>query len=93
VIDTIRTAAGSADNQVTIMADLPGHKMRIGQLAEEPVLLRVGDPFTLTTKEVIGDQQRASVNFPCLPTVAKSGDIMLTVAHLCNNVSVNAEGI
>jgi pyruvate kinase len=32
------------------MGDLPGPKMRIGQLAEEPVELKPGDIFTLTTE-------------------------------------------
>jgi pyruvate kinase len=76
VIDTIRTAARKAGKQVTIMADLPGPKMRIGQLAEESINLMRGDAFTLTTDEIVGDHQRAFVNFPCLPGVLKPGDVL-----------------
>ena len=58
-IDNLRRAARSAGRRVTIMADLPGPKMRIGQLAKEPIELKRGDAFTLTTNEVIGDHQHA----------------------------------
>ena len=37
------------------MADLSGPKMRIGTIDPEPVELRPGDAFTLTTQDVIGD--------------------------------------
>jgi pyruvate kinase len=76
VIAAIRAAARVTGKRVTIMADLPGPKMRIGQLAEEPVELERGSTFTLTTHEIIGDRQRVSVNFPRLAEVVKPGDIL-----------------
>jgi pyruvate kinase len=75
-IDNLRCAARSAGKCVTIMADLPGPKMRIGQLAEEPIELKRGDDFTLTTNEIIGDRQRAFASFPRLPAVVKPGDVL-----------------
>jgi pyruvate kinase len=56
VIDNIRAAARAVGDRVAIMADLPGPKMRIGELAEEPIELVPGDPFTLTTEEIVGRQ-------------------------------------
>ena len=47
VIDKIRTLEGKTGRHVAIMADLPGPKMRIGQLAQEPIELRSGDHFIL----------------------------------------------
>jgi len=76
VINNLRRAACMAGNPVTIMADLPGPKIRIGQLAEEPVTLQQGELFTLTTADIIGDLQRVSVNFPSLPAVVKPQDIL-----------------
>jgi len=67
VIDNIRTAARAVGKRVAIMADLPGPKMRIGQLAEEPIELVPGDPFTLTTEEIVGDNKRVSMSFAGLP--------------------------
>lgn len=75
-INNLRRAAHTAHKCVTIMADLPRPKMRIGELAEELVTLKRGDAFTLTTDEIIGDQQRASVSFSRLPAVVKAGDVL-----------------
>ena len=52
-IENIRAASRSVGQPVAIMADLSGPKMRIGQLAEEPIQLQSGDPFTLTAEEIV----------------------------------------
>ena len=75
-INSIRRAADAAGVPIAIMADLPGPKMRIGQLAKEPVELQPGSTFTLTTEDVIGDEQRASVTFPRLSQAVKKGDAL-----------------
>jgi pyruvate kinase len=76
VIDTLRSASRATGRRVAIMADLSGPKMRIGKLKEEPVELRVGETFTLTTKEIVGDVTRASVSFSRLPKAVKPGDAL-----------------
>ncbi len=73
-IERIRAAATAVGEQVAIMADLPGPKMRIGELEEEPIWLRAGEHFTLTTEELVGNQDRASVSFERLPDVVQAGD-------------------
>jgi len=75
-IANLRQTARTAGKRVTIMADLPGPKMRIGELADEPVELKPGDAFTLTTKEITGNQQHAFVTFEGLPAVVKAGDFI-----------------
>jgi len=75
-IANLRRAARTAGKRVSIMADLPGPKMRIGQLADEPIELEQGKTFTLTTNEVIGNRQRAFMTFPRLPAVVKAGDTL-----------------
>jgi len=76
VIDNLRAASVKTGRRLTIMADLPGPKMRIGKLAVEPVQLKAGDTFTLTTDEIIGDNTRVSVSFEMLPQAVKSRDIL-----------------
>jgi pyruvate kinase len=76
VIDTLRSASRATRRRVAIMADLSGPKMRIGKLKEEPVELKVGEVFTLTTKEILGDVTRASVSFSRLPKAVKPGDAL-----------------
>ena len=75
-IGNLRTAARSAGRRLAIMADLPGPKMRIGRLAREPVELKPGDDFVLTTGDIVGDSGRASVTFQRLPQVVRSGDTL-----------------
>lgn len=76
VIENLRAVARTTGWRVAIMADLPGPKMRIGQLALEPIELLSGDTFTLTTQEIIGDAGRASVSFARLPQVVKPKDAL-----------------
>jgi pyruvate kinase len=73
-IERVRAAAAELGRPVAIMADLPGPKMRIGKLAEEPVQLVAGETFTLTTEAVLGSRLRVSVSFPGLPASVHPGD-------------------
>ena len=73
-IQKIRAASQATGKQVAIMADLPGPKIRIGQIAEEPIELKPDDAFTLTTDEIVGDAGRVSVSFAPLPKAVKPGD-------------------
>jgi pyruvate kinase len=73
-IEKVRAASQTTGRQVAIMADLPGPKMRIGQIAEEPIELKPDDSFTLTTEDIVGDAGRVSVSFSPLPQAVKPGD-------------------
>jgi pyruvate kinase len=73
-IARIRAAERATGMRVAILADLPGPKMRIGKIDPEPILLKPGDPFTLTSDEIIGNAQRVSMSFERLPRVVKAGD-------------------
>jgi len=73
-IKNLREASQRTGHRLTIMADLPGPKMRIGELKEEPIQLKVEDEIILTTEEIIGDQNRVSVTFKELPLTVKVGD-------------------
>src|SRR5271157_4940246 len=76
VIEDIRAAARATGRRVAIMADLPGPKMRIGKFASEPVDLKPGGFFTLTTDDITGDAHKVSVTFSRLPQVVKTGDTL-----------------
>jgi pyruvate kinase len=74
IIAKIRAASLATGKRVAIMADLPGPKMRIGEIADEPIELSPDDSFTLTTDDIVGDARRVSVSFAQLPQSVKSGD-------------------
>ena len=74
VIQRIREAARASGRRVAIMADLPGPKLRLGKIDPEPIQLVAGEHFTLTSEDIVGNAQRASMTFPQLPRVVKSGN-------------------
>jgi pyruvate kinase len=76
VIANLRAAAVATGRRLAIMADLPGPKMRIGKFDSEPIELKPGELFTLTTDDIIGDARRVSVTFTRLPQVVKPGDTL-----------------
>ena len=53
-VNALREAAGVTGQRLAIMGDLPGPKMRIGQLAEEPIILQRDQIFSLYKTERIG---------------------------------------
>ena len=73
-ISRIRAAERATGLRVAIMADLPGPKMRLGKIDPEPILLRAGENFALTSDEIIGNRDRVSMSFARLPKVVKPGD-------------------
>jgi len=89
-IENLRAAARAAGRDVAILADLPGPKIRLGVIADEPVELVVGQTFTLTTEDVTGGPARAFVSFAGLPRVAKPGDRLFVNDGL---VHLQVEGV
>ena len=73
-IARIRAAQQATGRRVAIMADLPGPKMRLGKIDPEPIQLRPGESFCLTSDDIVGNQQRVSMSFDRLPQVVKPGD-------------------
>lgn len=74
VIRRLREAASETGRRLAIMADLPGPKIRIGELTGGPVELQIGDKVVLTTEQVDGDATRFSVNFERLPQAVHTDD-------------------
>ena len=76
VIQKIRAAAKKTGKRVAILADLPGPKMRIGDLAESFVILEKDAHFSLTAEKIIGTVERVSMTMKALPGVVKKGDTL-----------------
>lgn len=74
VIENLRAASASLNRRIAIMADLSGPKMRIGNISPEPIELKTGDPFALTTDDIVGNNKRVSVSFSGLTKSVKPGD-------------------
>jgi hypothetical protein len=54
--------------------DLPGPKMRLGEIPSGLIELEAGNTFTLTSDDIPGDRERAFMSFEPLPRVVKPGD-------------------
>ena len=74
-IADIRRIAGEAGVHVAILQDLPGPKVRTGELAADrpSITLRNGAPFTLTTVPVAGTDERVSVSYAGLAADVEVG--------------------
>lgn len=75
-IRSIRSEAERAGRIVAILQDLPGPKIRVGRFRAGSVELTKGSSFLLTSKSVLGDQGRASVNYPEMIRSLAEGDIL-----------------
>lgn len=62
-VELVRAAAESAGRPVAILQDLPGPKIRLAQVKDEPIDLREGQKVTLASGSIddIGDEQRLVV--------------------------------
>ena len=63
-IESIRTMAEGAGREVAVLGDLPGPKLRIGQLRDDVAELETGMHVQLTPKAVEGDEETIPVDWP-----------------------------
>jgi len=75
-IRRIRTVAARLKHHCLIMVDLPGPKMRIGHLLEEPLLLEKGAEVVLTVKDLAGAPNQIPVAYKRLPESVSAGDLI-----------------
>ncbi|EGC81790.1 pyruvate kinase [Anaerococcus prevotii] len=66
-IKTIRRIRRKLNAPVAIMLDTKGPEIRTGNFKVDEIFLKPGDIFTLTTKDVEGDQSIVSVSYDGLP--------------------------
>lgn len=81
-IDLVRQAAAELGANIAIMLDTKGPEIRLGSFREEPIFLRAGDQFTLTTEDIVGDEHRVSVSYKELPYDVEVGGKILVADGL-----------
>jgi pyruvate kinase len=77
VYKMVREASDQSGHGVGIFADLQGPKIRLGRVADGPVLLEGGQEFTITTRVVPGDAKVCSTTYLGLPGDVSPGDPVL----------------
>ena len=74
----VRAASARHQKPIAILADLQGPKIHTGALeSAQPVLLRPGQLFTISTSEKTGTKDGVSISYKRLPSEVQRGDRIL----------------
>jgi pyruvate kinase len=73
----VRDAADRFGRGVGVFADLQGPKIRLGDFEKGSEILREGDSFTITTRDVSGTRTICSTTYEGLPHDVGTGDMIL----------------
>jgi pyruvate kinase len=76
-IRTVREAAQAEGTTVTILQDLQGPKIRVGQVQDDSVMLRKGEEVTVTTEPMEGTSNRIFIDYDTLAQDAEVGGRIL----------------
>jgi pyruvate kinase len=77
IIQRIRAITEKRGTPIAILQDLAGPKIRVGKFKNDTIVLKSGLTFVLTTEDVSGDQQKASITYSKLPEEVKINDRIL----------------
>ncbi|MFP4974341.1 pyruvate kinase [Paenibacillus sp. CN-4] len=91
-IKTIRQAAKELNKTVAILLDTKGPEIRTGKLEVEPIELVQDEYLTLTTEEILGDQNRISITYADLPGDVQVGSTILIDDGLIGLTVVDIQG-
>jgi pyruvate kinase len=73
----VRKVAKELGQPIAILMDLQGPKIRVRRFKDNQAKLKKGQPFVLTTREILGDDTCASVSFRELPQTVSVGEEIL----------------
>lgn len=73
----IRQIAKENQTHYSILADMQGPKLRVGQFKEGKITLKNGQSFRMDMDAALGDETRVSLMHPEIYTVLKEGMILL----------------
>jgi len=73
-IRVARESAASLGLPLSILIDLSGPKIRTRTLKDGlPIILKAGQSFSITTRDIVGNESEVSTNFDHLPEAVESG--------------------
>lgn len=77
VINHIRVTSRKFKKAVAILQDLQGPKIRTGLLKDGKTILKSGDKFVLTGRNILGTSEIVSTTYPAMAKDVKKGDNIL----------------
>lgn len=75
-VKLVRKVSEKLDRPIAILGDLPGVKIRVGEIEGGSVNLRRWQTVTLTTRNVTGNESVIPVQFKDFPKLVSKGDII-----------------
>ncbi len=83
LIDAVKTARANKSKSIGILIDTKGPEIRVKQFENGKVFLSEGNDFVLTTKEMLGNQEKVSVTYKNLPKIlTKDTKILLNDGNI-----------
>ena len=76
-IDTIKKVREEMGLPIALMLDTKGPEIRLGDFREGVVEIHQGQEFTLTTRDILGDESIISVTYKDMPKDVEVGGIIL----------------
>ncbi len=77
MIDAVKTARKNKNASIGIMIDTKGPEIRIKQFENGKIKLLEGEKFTLTAKDIVGNEEKVSITYKNLPKVLEKGTKIL----------------
>ncbi len=77
IIEHIRKINRTEPYNIAILGDLQGPKLRVGEIADNALLLEPGDILTFTNEKLVGTKERIYVSYPNLHKDVMPGNIIL----------------
>ena len=91
-IDMVRAASQKLGIPVALLLDTKGPEIRLGKFKNGSIMMEAGKDFTLTARDIEGDETIASMNYKELPQDVKAGDHILLSDGLVILEVVSVEG-
>ena len=96
VIEKIRRIVKEEPYNISILGDLQGPKLRVGELENGKLILKEGDEFIFTTEKMVGTNEKIYVSYPNLTKDVKKderiflddGKMELKVLQILNDKEV-----
>jgi pyruvate kinase len=76
LVERARAAAAEVGREVALLGDLPGPKLRLGELESGVVELEEGKSLQLTTARISGTSDRIPVSWQGLPAAVATDDVI-----------------
>ena len=91
-IDGVRAASQRMGIPVALMLDTKGPEIRLGLFENGSIQMEKGKEFMLTSRDITGTEQGASVSYKELPHDVRPGDHILLSDGLVNLEVIRVEG-